>query len=240
MWYIKMKIFIYILLFIFSYNLSLADDKNQYFEYKDSIFFTEKKINIIERVYKIYEKNTKNKDKEIITGVQIENNENETQSLTATLDIITLNSLLFLNPSDWVVWINGKKITSFENKLNKYEFRITEVNEKQVSFYWVISRTRFDIINRKNLIQESDYDVNESNKIELKIKLYVNQSYIPTYNIVVNSKDEQEYFKNLIENKLTKNNENTNMKVKKDMVFKRDEKDDDDLEKLLTMIENGL
>ena len=201
MWYIKMKIFIYILLFIFSYNLSLANDKNQDFKYKDSIFFTEKKINIIERVYKIYEKNAKNKDKEIITGVQIENNENETQSLTATLDIITLNSLLFLNPSDWVVWINGKKITSFENKLNKYEFRITEVNEKQVSFYWVISRTRFDIINRKNLIQESDYDVNENNKIELKIKLYVNQSYIPTYNIVINSKDEQEYFKKLIENK---------------------------------------
>lgn len=235
-----MKIFIYILLFIFSYNLSLANDKNQDFEYKDSIFFTEKKINIIERVYKIYEKNTKNKDKEIITGVQVENNENETQPLTATLDIITLNSLLFLNPSDWVVWINGKKITSFENKLNKYEFRITEVNEKQVSFYWVISRTRFDIINRKNLIQESDYDVNESNKIELKIKLYVNQSYIPTYNIVINSKDEQEYFKKLIENKLTKNDGNTNMKVKEDIVFKRDEKDDDDLEKLLTMIENGL
>ena len=240
MWYIKMKIFIYILLFIFSYNLSLANDKNQDFEYKDSIFFTEKKINIIERVYKIYEKNAKNKDKEIITGVQVENNENETQPLTATLDIITLNSLLFLNPSDWVVWINGKKITSFENKLNKYEFRITEVNEKQVSFYWVISRTRFDIINRKNLIQESDYDVNESNKIELKIKLYVNQSYIPTYNIVINSKDEQEYFKKLIENKLTKNDGNTNMKVKEDIVFKRDEKDDDDLEKLLTMIENGL
>lgn len=240
MWYIKMKIFIYILLFIFSYNLSLANDKNQDFEYKDSIFFTEKKINIIERVYKIYEKNAKNKDKEIITGMQIENNENETQPLTATLDIITLNSLLFLNPSDWVVWINGKKITSFENKLNKYEFRITEVNEKQVSFYWVISRTRFDIINRKNLIQESDYDVNESNKIELKIKLYVNQSYIPTYNIVINSKDEQEYFKKLIENKLTKNDGNTNMKVKEDIVFKRDEKDDDDLEKLLTMIENGL
>ncbi len=235
-----MKIFIYILLFIFSYNLSLANDKNQDFEYKDSIFFTEKKINIIERVYKIYEKNAKNKDKEIITGVQVENNENETQPLTATLDIITLNSLLFLNPSDWVVWINGKKITSFENKLNKYEFRITEVNEKQVSFYWVISRTRFDIINRKNLIQESDYDVNESNKIELKIKLYVNQSYIPTYNIVINSKDEQEYFKKLIENKLTKNDGNTNMKVKEDIVFKRDEKDDDDLEKLLTMIENGL
>ena len=235
-----MKIFIYILLFIFSYNLSLANDKNQDFKYKDSIFFTEKKINIIEIVYKIYEKNAKNKDKEIITGVQIENNENETQSLTATLDIITLNSLLFLNPSDWVVWINGKKITSFENKLNKYEFRITEVNEKQVSFYWVISRTRFDIINRKNLIQESDYDVNESNKIELKIKLYVNQSYIPTYNIVINSKDEQEYFKKLIENKLTKNDGNTNMKVKEDIVFKRDEKDDDDLEKLLTMIENGL
>ena len=240
MWYIKMKIFIYILLFIFSYNLSLANDKNQDFEYKDSIFFTEKKINIIERVYKIYEKNTKNKDKEIMTGVQVENNENETQPLTATLDIITLNSLLFLNPSDWVVWINDKKITSFENKLNKYEFRITEVNEKQVSFYWVISRTRFDIINRKNLIQESDYDVNESNKIELKIKLYVNQSYIPTYNIVINSKDEQEYFKKLIENKLTKNDGNTNMKVKEDIVFKRDEKDDDDLEKLLTMIENGL
>ena len=240
MWYIKMKIFIYILLFIFSYNLSLANDKNQDFKYKDSIFFTEKKINIIERVYKIYEKNAKNKDKEIITGVQIENNENETQSLTATLDIITLNSLLFLNPSDWVVWINGKKITSFENKLNKYEFRITEVNEKQVSFYWVISRTRFDIINRKNLIQESDYDVNENNKIELKIKLYVNQSYIPTYNIVINSKDEQEYFKKLIENKLTKNDGNSNMKVKEDIVFKRDEKDDDDLEKLLTMIENGL
>ena len=235
-----MKIFIYILLFIFSYNLSLANDKNQDFEYKDSIFFTEKKINIIERVYKIYEKNTKNKDKEIITGVQVENNENETQPLTATLDIITLNSLLFLNPSDWVVWINGKKITSFENKLNKYEFRITEVNEKQVSFYWVISRTRFDIINRRNLIQESDYDVNENNKIELKIKLYVNQSYIPTYNIVVNSKDEQEYFKKLIENKLTKNEENNNMKTKEDIVFKRDEKDDDDLEKLLTMIENGL
>lgn len=235
-----MKIFIYILLFIFSYNLSLANDKNQDFEYKDSIFFTEKKINIIERVYKIYEKNTKNKDKEIITGVQVENNENETQPLTATLDIITLNSLLFLNPSDWVVWINGKKITSFENKLNKYEFRITEVNEKQVSFYWVISRTRFDIINRKNLIQESDYDVNENNKIELKIKLYVNQSYIPTYNIVINSKDEQEYFKKLIENKLTKNEEKTNMKAKEDIVFKRDEKDDDDLEKLLTMIENGL
>lgn len=235
-----MKIFIYILLFIFSYNLSLANDKNQDFEYKDSIFFTEKKINIIERVYKIYEKNAKNKDKEIITGVQIENNENETQPLTATLDIITLNSLLFLNPRDWVVWINGKKITSFENKLNKYEFRITEVNEKQVSFYWVISRTRFDIINRKNLIQESDYDVNENNKIELKIKLYVNQSYIPTYNIVINSKDEQEYFKKLIENKLTKNEENTNMRAKEGIVFKRDEKDDDDLEKLLTMIENGL
>ena len=235
-----MKIFIYILLFIFSYNLSLANDKNQDFEYKDSIFFTEKKINIIERVYKIYEKNAKNKDKEIITGVQVENNENETQPLTATLDIITLNSLLFLNPSDWVVWINDKKITSFENKLNKYEFRIAEINEKQVSFYWVISRTRFDIINRKNLIQESDYDVNENNKIELKIKLYVNQSYIPTYNIVINSKDEQEYFKKLIENKLTKNEENTNMKAKEDIVFKRDEKDDDDLEKLLTMIENGL
>ena len=240
MWCIKMKIFIYILLFIFSYNLSFANDKNQDFEYKDSIFFTEKKVNIIERVYKIYKKNAKNKDKEIITGVQVENNENETQPLTATLDIITLNSLLFLNPSDWVVWINGKKITSFENKLNKYEFRITEVNEKQVSFYWVISRTRFDIINRKNLIQENDYDVNENNKIELKIKLYVNQSYIPTYNIVINSKDEQEYFKKLIENKLTKNEENTNMKAKEDIVFKRDEKDDDDLEKLLTMIENGL
>ena len=220
--------------------MSLANDKNQDFEYKDSIFFTEKKINIIERVYKIYEKNAKNKDKEIITGVQVENNENETQPLTATLDIITLNSLLFLNPSDWVVWINDKKITSFENKLNKYEFRIAEINEKQVSFYWVISRTRFDIINRKNLIQESDYDVNENNKIELKIKLYVNQSYIPTYNIVINSKDEQEYFKKLIENKLTKNEENTNMKAKEDIVFKRDEKDDDDLEKLLTMIENGL
>lgn len=247
-----MKIFFYIFLLVFGCGLSFANDKNvennnqktdiasDDFKYENSVFFTDKKINIIDRVYKIYEKNMKYKDKEVITDIQIENDIDESRSLMA-LDVITLNSVLFLNPNDWVVWINNKKITSLENKLNKYEFKIIETDGKQVSFYWVISRTRFDIINKKNLIQENNYEVNKNNKIELKIKLYVNQSYIPAYNVVINSKDEEEYFKKLIENnKLTKNEENNNMNDENDIIFKENEKDDDDLEKLLTMIENSL
>ena len=66
-----MKIFFYIFLLVFGCGLSFANDKNvennnqktdiasDDFKYENSVFFTDKKINIIDRVYKIYEKNMK-------------------------------------------------------------------------------------------------------------------------------------------------------------------------------------
>jgi|GEM_PF-2668828 len=46
-----------------------------------------------------------------------------------------LSSILYHSPDDWVIWINGEKITK-SSKNNQYNLQVLEINKEKVTLEW--------------------------------------------------------------------------------------------------------
>lgn len=154
----------------------------EYYSEYPTVMFTPKNIDDIHKAL-----NTK-KQTTVMNFMQQEYNKggNLIQENNQTIDenniTIFLNSILYTSPNDWVVWVNGNKIT---NKTNgDGEISIIKISPKKVDFTWLLDLTRWELINSNKKIPESQYKINNNN-VNLYFTLSPNQTYIPTTNKTV-------------------------------------------------------
>lgn len=96
---------------------------------------------------------------------------------------IYLASLLYMNPNEWIIWINDKKISSRNND-EENEFFIKSINKGGAEIVWKIGLTKWRIISRAKP-EDPAPETNEENKVEVSFKLKPNQTFILTTNEIV-------------------------------------------------------
>lgn len=104
----------------------------------------------------------------------------------ATFGKIYLSSILYLSNEKWLIWINGKKISSLGNsKLN--EIYITAVTVDGVDLIWSMSPSKWRIISELPA-NATTPKLNELGQIEIKVSLKSNETYILKHNKVIRGK----------------------------------------------------
>lgn len=217
-----------------------------------NMFFNDREIKLIKHAYSVYKKqktvlktpttNTTN----IIENVSIADNNNDFSNFSnkGIIDIITLNSIMYTDDNNWSIWINNKKITNIDNKFDLSDFKVVDINKDYASIKWIMSKTRFEIVNKQELI--TNYNVNDEDKIEVNIRLSSNQSYLPYFNMVVDGKYAKKYLDEQAKKELTKTTTNPTIleeeKKENNNTVVEEVNDDsiDGLEKLLLIIEQNL
>lgn len=95
---------------------------------------------------------------------------------------VYLNSIMYISPTNWVVWMNGNKITNLTN--GSSDISVVAVSPLYVTFVWNITSTQWDVINEKKLIPETKYK-QENGLVHLYFTLSPNQTYLPVLNKVL-------------------------------------------------------
>lgn len=93
-----------------------------------------------------------------------------------------LNSIMYISPTNWAVWMNGNKITNLTN--GSSDISVIAVSPLYVTFVWNITSTQWDVINEKKLIPETKYK-QENGLVHLYFTLSPNQTYLPVLNKVL-------------------------------------------------------
>ncbi len=88
---------------------------------------------------------------------------------------IYLGSILYFGPKNWVVWIDGKKVTYESNKAGQ-ELYLTSVTNSDVGILWTMSISKWKILSGKKN-EDLAPKVNSNNQIEIKFSLKSNQTY---------------------------------------------------------------
>lgn len=84
-----------------------------------------------------------------------------------------LASIMYLNPSEWVVWINDKKISSDKNKKGE-EFYIKSIQKDGIKVIWTLSVSKWRILSGSKIELPK---TNENNQVEILFNLKPNQSF---------------------------------------------------------------
>lgn len=96
---------------------------------------------------------------------------------------VYLNSILYISPSRWSVWINNNKITNETNSSDS-EIFILNVAKEKVIILWKVSLSKWEII-----VPDPDYletvEINEYNEVENIFTLRPNQTYLPLEDKVI-------------------------------------------------------
>lgn len=95
---------------------------------------------------------------------------------------VYLNSIMYISPTNWAVWMNGNKITNLTN--GSSDILVVAVSPLYVTFVWNITSTQWDVINEKKLIPETKYK-QENGLVHLYFTLSPNQTYLPVLNKVL-------------------------------------------------------
>lgn len=172
-----------------------------------SIFFSTKEAEVIKLAYKVYLKNQYLKDIEEKQEVVIANMPviEEPIAEDKSLNVVTLNSIMFMNEKNWTIWLNNKKFSNLDNNKNNSEFQVIAINQNKIKLKWLMTMTKFqNFINKKNLIAEERYSINNEGRVEILLDLYVNQSYLSFLDKIVDGKYIPERKKK--ENKIFNNN----------------------------------
>lgn len=93
-----------------------------------------------------------------------------------------LNSIMYISPTNWAVWMNGNKITNLTN--GSSDISVVAVSPLYVTFVWNVTSTQWDIINEKKLVPETKYK-QENGLVHLYFTLSPNQTYLPVLNKVL-------------------------------------------------------
>ena len=95
---------------------------------------------------------------------------------------VYLNSIMYISPTNWAVWMNGNKITNLTN--GSSDISVVAVSPLYVTFVWNVTSTQWDIINEKKLVPETKYK-QENGLVHLYFTLSPNQTYLPVLNKVL-------------------------------------------------------
>jgi len=99
---------------------------------------------------------------------------------------IFLSSILYFGNDSWSLWINDKKYTAKNNKLDS-ELYFKSVEKDKVNIIWKLSVSKWKILS--GLRSESlAPKINSNNQVEIDFVLQPNQTFILNSNKVVNGK----------------------------------------------------
>ena len=99
---------------------------------------------------------------------------------------IFLSSILYFGNDSWSLWINDKKYTAKNNKIDS-ELYFKSVEKDKVNIIWKLSVSKWKILS--GLRSESlAPKINSNNQVEIDFVLQPNQTFILNSNKVVNGK----------------------------------------------------
>jgi hypothetical protein len=99
---------------------------------------------------------------------------------------IFLSSILYFGNDSWSLWINDKKYTAKNNKIDS-ELYFKSVEKDKVNIIWKLSVSKWKILS--GLRSESlAPKINSNNQVEIDFVLQPNQTFILNSNKIVNGK----------------------------------------------------
>lgn len=90
---------------------------------------------------------------------------------------IYLNSILYFDSQNWVIWVNNQKITSRKNKKEE-EIFAKKVTKEKVKLIWQMSLSKWKILSKTPENSTDTPPINKDNKVEIEIELKQNQTYV--------------------------------------------------------------
>lgn len=208
----------------------------EYYKKLNSIFFNDKEILIIQKILSIYNRNVEiiDQDKNKVFNEDNSNavvEELHTNELDYFAFVIYLKSIIYESKDNWAIWLNDRKITNSTNNPNN-EFSILEINDKMAKILWSMSEIKWEYVNDGRIISEDKYSRNlKNNEVDLVLTLYLNQSYLPFLDKVIEGKLTYNEYKKLLKDTIDskKNIGETVGKNKKEKI----EGEEDELDILL-------
>jgi hypothetical protein len=170
---------------------------DEYYNIFTTFMHTKKNLSAIKKAYAIYEEGMK----DVIYGDVVTDGTGSTarhygeEGDGPVVDKMTssayLNSIVFLSPDNWAIWLNGQKISDENNQKNKTdEFYVESIKKDEVVLVQQISRNRWRMLNA-NPAQSNRYNYRsneKTNKIELSVVLHPNQTFLASKNQVIEGK----------------------------------------------------
>jgi hypothetical protein len=170
----------------------IKPSNDEYYEVFTTFMHTQKNILAIKKAYAIHEGERINsgggsgliRTTTAEGGATGEELEEEIGEMTNN---VYLNSIFFISPNNWSVWVNGKKMSDRTNGIDgEDEFFVEKIGKNEVTLIQRISRGMWRILNKNNPVSDKyNYRMNnETNKIELIVVLHPNQTFVVTKNQV--------------------------------------------------------
>lgn len=90
---------------------------------------------------------------------------------------IYLNSILYFDSQNWVIWVNNQKITSRKNNKEE-EIFAKKVTKEKVKLIWQMSLSKWKILSKTPEDSAETPPLNKDNKVEIEVELKQNQTYV--------------------------------------------------------------
>ncbi len=149
-----------------------------------------------------------------------------TQIINETNISIFLNSIMYISPKSWAVWINGNKITNNTN--GDGEISVINISPLKVDFVWTLDLTRWELINSSKVIPESQYKI-DTNSVNLYFSLSPNQTYIPITNKIIEGNIKPETATEATDTNVSNANNNSTSNARTNQVTDEQLESSDDL-----------
>lgn len=88
-----------------------------------------------------------------------------------------LNSILYFDSQNWVIWVNNQKITSRKNNKAE-EIFAKKVTKEKVKLIWQMSLSKWKILSKTPENSKDTPPTNKDNKVEIEVELKQNQTYV--------------------------------------------------------------
>ena len=113
------------------------DKENYYKILRDSsIFHTQEELDRLDNALEALEEG-----REVIVDTpDIEETDTKVETIKTTNIVFYLDSIMYHTKDDWVIWLNGNKITP---ELNKTDLEILQINRSMVKFRWITGYKKF-------------------------------------------------------------------------------------------------
>ncbi len=113
------------------------DKENYYKILRDSsIFHTQEELDRLDNALEALEEG-----REVIVDTpDIEEADTKVETVKTTNIVFYLDSIMYHTKNDWVIWLNGNKITP---ELNKTDLEILQINRSMVKFRWITGYKKF-------------------------------------------------------------------------------------------------
>lgn len=162
--------------------------QDNYYNSFNTFMLTKNNLELIKKALIIYNNNILNLKKMNLIKNE-ENDEGENFEYDKNIGNVYLKSIMYISKNFWTVWINDKKISNKNNLEEDNEFFIEKINLNEAIIRWTVGKNKWNIINYENNIHMSEYNFNEkTNKIEFRITLHPNQTFVASENKVIDGK----------------------------------------------------